>query len=204
MNIRDVKGIKYFTKGKRGMLYLGRLGKKRVVIKKKRPESKAVGRIENEARWLRVLNKEGIGPKLLFSGRGYFCYEYVDGEFLPEFIAGAGRKKIAEVIEDVLRQCFVMDRIKVDKEEMHRPYKHIIVSRENKKVKAVLVDFERCHVVAVGKNVTQFCQYIMGGLKYLLAEKGFKIGNKRIIECAKKYKNNMNIINLKKIINEIK
>ena len=42
------------------------------MIKTKNPGSTAIGRIENEAKWLKTLNKYKIGPKLNFYEDGYF------------------------------------------------------------------------------------------------------------------------------------
>jgi len=51
----------------------------KVAIKVKRKSSLAKGRIKNEAKWLKVLNKKGIGPQLLFAGKDYLVEEFVDG-----------------------------------------------------------------------------------------------------------------------------
>ena len=62
----------FFTKGKRGFIYTAKLGKKKIAIKEKNPESKAQSRIEFEAYWLKKLNKHKIGPKFIF-----FSYYYM-------------------------------------------------------------------------------------------------------------------------------
>ena len=59
---KKIKNLKYFAKGHRGILFTGDYKGKRVTIKAKLPESKAVGRMENEAKWLRILNKKGMKP----------------------------------------------------------------------------------------------------------------------------------------------
>ena len=52
----QIKSKKFFAKGKRGFIYTAKLGKKKIAIKEKNPESKAQSRIEFEAYWLKKLN----------------------------------------------------------------------------------------------------------------------------------------------------
>ena len=204
LEIKDVKNIKYFTKGHRGILYIGNYKGKKVVIKAKLPESKAEGRIENEGKWIKKLNKQGIGPKLIKATKDYFFYYYVDGKFIIDYIKyleknEKSKKTILKIIKNVLEQCYVLDKLKVDKEEMHHPLKHIIV---DKKQKVTLLDFERCHIVDYGKNVTQFVVFLMR-LREFLAEYMIKIDQDKLIALAKLYKRDQTKEHFKKILDEI-
>lgn len=202
--LKQIKNINYFTKGHRGLLYIGDYKKKKVVIKTERKDSKAVGRIENEVNYLKILNKKGIGPKLYFHDKKftYFVYEYIDGWFFPIFLEHSTKKNknlIKKIIKSVFVQCFRMDKIKVNKEEMHHPYKHIII--ESKTKKPVLVDFERCHKTKEPVNVTQFSSYVISDfMRNLLKERGIKVDREKIIAAAKKYKKKISKVNLDKII----
>ena len=62
----EIKNIKLFDKGKRGVIYTGNYKSKKVAIKVKRPESEAKNRILNEGKFLEILNKKDIGPKLVY------------------------------------------------------------------------------------------------------------------------------------------
>ena len=204
LEVKDVKNIKYFTKGHRGILYTGNYKDKKVVIKAKLPESKAEGRIENEGKWIKKLNKKGIGPKLIKATKDYFFYYYVDGEFIIDYIKTLEKNKeskkiILKIIKNVLEQCYVLDGLNVDKEEMHHPLKHIIV---DKKQKVTLLDFERCHIVDYGKNVTQFVVFLMR-LKEFLAEYMIKIDQDKLIALAKLYKRDQTKEHFDKILNEL-
>ena len=199
-----IKNIKKLTKGHRGIVYIGDYKNKRVIIKKQRPDTKAVAPIKNEIKHLKILNKKGIGPKFLFSNKDYFVYEYIDGLFILDFIKNLANNKkiIRKIINDVFNQCFIMDRLMVDKEEMHHPLKHIII--ESKTLKPYLIDFERCHKTKKPKNVTQFSVFLISGhAKSLLKEKGVKIDRDKIIELCKRYKKERSKENLKLILNEI-
>ncbi len=150
---RGVCDIKFFAKGQRGLVFTGKYKGKKVAIKIKRPESMAVGRILNEARMLKELNKHGIGPNYLFSSSKFLVYEFVPGEYLRNVIDS---KNIKTICRKVFEQCFQLDLLHVDKQEMTRPYKHVIVKGN----KVALIDFERARKVEEAHNVTQFCQFV--------------------------------------------
>jgi len=206
-SLKDIQNTTYFTKGHRGLLYIGDYKKKKVVIKTERKDSEAVDRIENEINFLKKLNKKRIGPKLLFYDKKkftYFVYEYIDGDFFPIFLGHSKTKNlILKIIKNVFTQCFRMDKSKVDKEEMHHPYKHIIIEKKTKK--PILIDFERCHKTKDPKNTTQFSSYMISEvIVNLLKEKGINVDKEKMIKAAKNYKKDISKKNLDKIVSLIK
>ena len=216
-----LENVSYLTHGKRGDIFTGYLDKSKLIkthlpskkdvvkvaIKVEREESKAQGRISNEIYWLRRLNKEVVGPRLLFFdtefGIPYLVYEFVEGEEILDWIKHENKETIREVLLAVLQQCYVMDQIGVNKEEMHHPHKHIIINKNNtptlldakkskisgisKTTKAVLIDFERCSRTEKPHNVTQFVEFICR-MKDELEKKGFIINVEGLRELAKAYK----------------
>jgi len=197
---KDIKNIKYFTKGHRGILFTGTYKNKIITIKVKLPESKATGRIKNEIKWLKILNKHNIGPKLLFHEKDFFAYEFIDGNFIVDYIKNSKKENIKKMIKDVFNQLFMMDKLKMNKEEMSHPPKHIIIDK-----KPILIDFERCHKTKKPANVTQFCSFLISNyIVNILKHKKIKINKKKMIDLAKRYKKQINKDNLDKIINEIK
>src|SRR3989338_9483109 len=86
--LKEIQNIQYFTKGHRGILYIGDYKKKKAVIKTERKDSMAMDRVQNEINYLKILNPGGIGPKLLFYDKKftYFVYEYIYGDFFPIFL----------------------------------------------------------------------------------------------------------------------
>lgn len=192
--------FKFLTKGKRGKIYLSG----DIATKKSLPRH-----VSNEVKWLKILNKKGIGPNLLSSTKDSFSYKFVKGPFLPEWIENQGihpltkpasrhKKEIQEMLKQVLLQCRIMDKLKINKLEMHNPYKHIVI---NSKTKPVLIDFERCYETKKPKNVTQFCQYLISGhLNPLLKSKGIILNRKDIILLTKQYKKTYKEQDFKKIL----
>jgi len=188
--IDKVRDKELFSRGKRGIIYTAFYNGKKVAIKQKRPDSKAKGRIENEVKWLKVLNKKGIGPKLMFSGDDYFVYEFVEGDFIGDYFRKSSKAEVRRIIRDVFEQMYQLDKVGVNKYEMHHPVKHVIIEEKTKN--PVLVDFERCRDTEKPKNVTQFCQFIASeALEGLFKEKGIVIDREKMRELAKKYKQDM-------------
>ncbi len=200
--------IEYFAKGKRGLIFTGVLEKSirhskkiKVAIKIKNPESEAIARIENEAKWLRKLNKFGIGPEIYYSDENLLITEFIEGKFIGDFLDKGSRKEIMSVIKKIFLQLFTLDKLKIDKEEMHHPTKHIII---DSKGKPVLIDFERARIADKPKNVTQFCQYISSNFaSTILEKKGINLNKNKLIGLARNYKNSINKKNLNEIINYV-
>ncbi len=206
MNKRKIKNIVYFTKGHRGLLYIGDYKKKKVVIKRERKDSKAIDRIKNEIKFLKILNKKGIGAKLLFYDKkkfDYFVCYYIEGDFFPTFIGKSTDKNlIKRIIKNIFVQCFKMDKLRITKEEMNHPYKHIIIEKKTKK--PILIDFERCHLTKEPVNATQFSSYLIScSIRSLLEKKGIKVNREKIIASARRYKKEANRNNLNEIIGSI-
>ena len=194
----QVRKKEFFAKGKRGFIYTAKLGNKKIAIKEKNPESKAQSRIEFEAYWLKKLNKHRIGPKFIFFKDGSLAYEFVEGIFIEEFIENSTKDEIGKVLIDLFNQMFLLDELGINKEEMHHPYKHIIITKKNK---PVLLDFERANNTEKPSNVTQLCQFITStNLHSLLTKKGLKINIRKVRAAARKYKHNINKKNFKEII----
>lgn len=210
------KEIKKFAKGHRGIIYTAKVKNKKIAIKTKLPESAAIGNIEREAEWLRLLNKKGIGPKLLFIDKNFFCYGFAEGKLIKDFIPKATKPKIKKVLTEILKQCFILDQMKINKEEMHHPVKHIIIGKKvilidakksktsgiSKTTNVVLIDFERASKSLKPHNISQFCQYIINQ-RNILNKKGFKISKDKIIKLAKLYKEDISKTNLNNIIKQL-
>lgn len=197
-SLSGISELKFFAKGHRGYIYTGKASGKKIAIKLKNPKSKASGRIKNEVRFLKIINKKGIGPKLLKSANDYFTYEFVEGPFLPQYIKEEPKKEaIKKVLIDVIKQCHELDKLKINKEEMHHPHKHIVVG-----AKPVLLDFERAIVTNKPHNVTQFCQYLCT-IKPDLKKKGVFVNITKLRDLSRDYKKSYSLKVLDSIIRSI-
>jgi len=204
---KGIENIHYLAKGKRGLVYSGtwkthtkvksHFAKENllpVAIKVENPSSFATNRLENESKWLTRLNEQGIGPKLYFSSSGYLVMELIEGPRLEEWVKEQSKEEIKRVLLEILYQCYRMDRLKVSKQEMHHPYKHILVTSENQ---PVLIDFERCKETEQPINVTQFLEFLSRSEEEL-SKKGIRWGTNQLRQLAKKYKENYDFNLIKK------
>ena len=146
--------IMKIAKGTRGIIYTGQLKGKKIAIKIKKPISKVIDTITKEAKWLSLLNKHKIGPKLIFCDDEIIVYKFTDGPVIKEYLQKCNKLQRKKILTELLKQCALMDKLGINKEEMHHPTKNIIVL----KGKPVLIDFERAHKSIKPQNVTQFVQ----------------------------------------------
>lgn len=171
----DGKGVcclRYFAQGKRGLVFVGKRAGKAVAVKIKKQSSESPTGVAHEAAMLRIVNKEGIGPKFILSTEHALVYEFVRGKLLREI---REKNELVGVAMKVLNQCFTLDRLQINKQEMTRPWKHVIV----KGSKVTMIDFERARKTSSPHNVTQFCQFIGNNLdrkhkkKWVALAKGY-------------------------------
>ncbi len=171
----------------------------KVAIKVEREGSKAQNRINNEIFWTKELNKEGIGPRLLLNGKigekdkkeekDYLVTKFVEGLPVYQWIMKQEQKaKIKAMFFEVMRQCFVMDKMKASKGEMHHPLKHIIVTETDQ---PIMLDFERCVKTEKPQNLTQFVEFICRMQKELKS-RGFSFKAEDLRQKSKRYKEQIN------------
>ncbi len=178
--------ISYFAKGHRGLLFTARYRKKKIVAKIKNPQSTASQTVIKEAQWMRFVNSHGIGPRYLFGNRKYVAYEFAEGLFFESYVRASSKQKIVKFIKDIFYQMRKLDTLGIVKEEMHHPYKHVVVPRNGR---PVLLDFERCHASARPKNVTQFCQCVASKyLEEIFKSKGIIVKRTLMRQYAQQYK----------------
>ena len=193
-----VKKLRPYAKGKRGLVYSGRYKGKTVAVKIKNPDSKAINRINNEAEFLKLANAKGIGPMLYENDEDYIIMQYIKGKEIMDYLKKARKCKIRRVLKKTFEQMYILDRIHVNKDEMHHPTKHLIVTKCHK---PVLLDFERARKTLKPQNVTQFCQFVTStNVARILSKKGIRINKKKVIAAAKAYSKDKNKENLKQIL----
>ena len=151
---KKVRAIHYFAQGKRGLILTGIYRSKKVAIKIVRQASTSPGTIALEARVLKEVNKHHIGPHYLFHTKNTLIYQFVEGKHLRDLVQSP---KINKLCTNILKQCHTLDQLHINKQEMTRPTKNILV----KGTRVTLIDFERSRKTNKPSNVTQFCQFIM-------------------------------------------
>jgi release factor glutamine methyltransferase len=187
----DVKSLQLFAKGKRGLVYSADYKGKQIVIKMLRNDTKAESAIKREIKNLKLFQKKKLDfvPKLLFHGKNYFAYDYIDGMRIDEFLPLAKKSDILKIILDVMEYMYRLDKLGYTKEEMHNPYKHILIEPKTKK--SYLIDFERSKKSEKPKNVTQFSQYLISSnFHKLVKNKDLFFEPDVLVPLCRKYKSN--------------
>jgi len=181
MKISGVTKLTYYAKGSRGLVYTGMFKGDKVGIKVRNPESRASLTLAKEASILQRVNEIGIGNKFVRLGKGYVMYVFAEGVHMDNWVKTASPTSIKRVYKNLFLQCYKMDRLGLNKEEMLRPYTNVIITKGNL---PVLIDFERAHFSEYPKNVTQFASYV-------IAKSGFSLTKKKkLYKLSSEYKKN--------------
>uniref|UniRef100_A0AAV1TY39 Uncharacterized protein n=1 Tax=Peronospora matthiolae TaxID=2874970 RepID=A0AAV1TY39_9STRA len=197
-----VTNLRFFARGKRGVLYAGETCSGcEPVVAKLAASASCTASVTLEAQWLRVVNRMGLGPKLLDAGAGWFLCERLQGKNVVEFLAQADEAvspaNAVWVVREMLCQCFAMDLLGVNKDEMTHPHRHVIVHRSSQQQqqqqlntwRCTFVDFEKCSLTRKPKNVTQLCQFLSSPrMVALLQRKRVTVDVSRLRQCSKRYK----------------
>jgi len=174
---RKISNLEEFSEGWRGKIYIGYLDGQKVAIKTPKSEE-FINAINKEAEFLKILNQHNIGSKLIYHGRDFFIYHFIEGNPLKQVLSEENYKSI---IYQLLQQGRILDRLKISKDEMHRPHTNVLV---DKKGKVYLIDFERAKYSEKPQNITQILQFILS-----ISNKYFPfIEREELIKLAKEYK----------------
>ncbi len=114
-----------------------------------------------EVRYLTVLKPRGFVPRIFdFDPEELRIeMEFVKGICIRDFVEIKDRDEIRRVLEKCLDICHRLDRMRIQKEEMNHPGKHVIIRSEDGRV--IFIDFERAYECRNPSNVTQFINYMM-------------------------------------------
>lgn len=205
LNSLGVKNLEFFTKGKRGYIFTGIYNDTKVGIKVKNKVSQT-DTMFNEARVLKIVNEQNIGPKLIYSDKDLVIYKFFEGLKIGDWIIDKEKQDIKKILLIVFDELRVLDIIKIDKKEMSHPHKHILVGEDNQvnsnaSKQICLIDFERGRNDDYPSNVTGFCQFITSSsFGEVLISKGINIDKETIIKRAMDYKKEYTDESYKKIL----
>ncbi|KAJ1490037.1 hypothetical protein T484DRAFT_3399762 [Baffinella frigidus] len=113
------------------------------------------------------MNPLGIGPLLLHADATRVVMEFIEGQRLLAFLhSEASPSACRRTLALVLGQLRRLDALSIQKGELVRPDRHVLVRSDGT---PVLIDFERCRAAHPRpSNVSQFSQFL-GGPKIALA-----------------------------------
>ncbi len=111
-----------------------------------------------EVRYLTVLQSQKFVPRLydFEPSKLTIEMEFIDGVFIRDYIKKADGEELRKILQRCLDICYRLDRMRIQKEEMNHPGKHILI-RDGK---VYFIDFERAFDSPNPSNVTQFVTYL--------------------------------------------
>jgi putative serine/threonine protein kinase len=177
-------------KGYVGIVVLAHTKTGRIALKIRRVDSGRLG-MDHEAEMLKKANSIGVGPRFIGFDEDFLLMEFVEGLLLPKWVAtlkGRGTKKrIRAVLQQILEQCWKLDRAGLDHGELSRAPRHVIVDAEDK---PRLVDFETASSERRTSNVTAICQFLFLGsqIAKTLRKRLGEIDDEALITSLRTYK----------------
>lgn len=181
--------LQILGKGYVGVVVLAKRGNKKVALKIRRLDSQR-SEMKSEGKFLKLVNKVKVGPKLFDFSKNFVVMEYLEGEKISKWIKSLGgsgsTKKLKTIIETSLEDCFRLDQIGFDHGELSSISKHVIVGN----TKSTIIDFESSSTNRRVSNVTSITQAIFIGSGIAKdIRRIYKIPSKeKIIEVLRIYK----------------
>ena len=185
-------------KGYVGMVVLAKKNNEIVALKIRRIDSPRKN-MSNEAKLLQIVNKLDIGPKFIKNSKNFLVMEYIDGEKIIDWAKKTETKsqEIRSVLNNVLRECYLLDDAGLDHGELSTIDKHVIVGKN----KNTIIDFESSSTNRKPSNVTGATQGILigTGLAKIIQKRVRLPPKETIINLIRQYKKNPNLENFEKI-----
>ena len=185
-------------KGYVGMVVLAKKNNEIVALKIRRIDSPRKN-MSNEAKLLQIVNKLDIGPKFIKNSKNFLVMEYIDGEKIIDWAKKTETKsqEVRSVLNNVLRECYLLDDAGLDHGELSTIDKHVIVGKN----KNTIIDFESSSTNRKPSKVTGATQGILIGTGLAkIIQKKIKLPPKEtIINLIRQYKKNPNLENFEKI-----
>ncbi|MCS6998440.1 MAG: hypothetical protein RMH93_03790 [Aquificaceae bacterium] len=162
-----------FSKGWRGLVFRSRWQGMEVAVKVARDREREHA-LRKEGDILKLLKGIRGFPQLLHAGEDFIVYKFIEGVPFEKVLMD--RKERTLVYLKVLELIQILDRLKINKEELHRLDKNTLVGEG---LEVHLVDFERGSLgVEKRHNLSQFLQ--------LLVREGL-VGFEEAKELGKRY-----------------
>ena len=174
-------------KGYVGMVVLAKKSGKIVALKIRRTDSPRKN-MSDEAKLLKIANEINIGPKFIKNSKNFLIMEFIDGEKIIEWAkkSKTKSKELCPVINNVLRECYLLDNVGLDHGELSTIDKHVIVGKNRN----TIIDFESSSTKRVSSNVSAATQaiFIGTGLAKIIRKKIQVPRRDKIIRLVRNYK----------------
>ena len=186
-------------KGYVGMVLLAKKEGNVVALKIRRTDSPRKN-MTNEAKLLKIANKTDVGPKFIQNSKNFLIMEFIDGEKIIDWVKRSKikSKDMRSVLNNILRECHMLDNAKLDHGELSTINKHVIIGINRN----TIIDFESSSTNRKPSNVSGATQaiFIGTGLAKIIQKKMKIPAKMEIINCIRQYKKNPTLKNFEKIL----
>ncbi len=145
-----------------------------LTIKLEKKRSTRTRMVENESKFLKLLNKKNIGPKFVYSNKkgNFVIYEYFDATSLIDYLDKFNKQDLVIFLNDLFKQAKTMDEIGIDHGQLAGRGTNILVLKNNL---PIIVDFEKSSNTRKTHNINVLKSYFFNekSLVYLKLEKIF-------------------------------
>ena len=169
------------------MVILAKKSGNNVALKIRRADSPRKN-MSDEARLLKIANKINIGPKFIKNSKNFLVMELIDGEKIIDWAKNSKTKSkdLYHVINNVLRECYLLDSVGLDHGELSTIDKHVIIGKDRN----TIIDFESSSTKRIPSNVSAATQaiFIGTGLAKIIRKKIHVPRRDKIIRLVRNYK----------------
>ncbi len=193
-------GVPVLGKGFVGIVVIGHLKGERVAVKIRRADADRADLL-HEAVMLSKANEVCVAPKLVAASKNFLLMQLIDGDLLPNWLkTNREATTVRQVLSDVLKQCFTLDKAGLDHGELSKAPKHVIVDRS---LKPWVVDFETSSDGRKPQNVSAICSFLFGSggeVSQTIADILGKREMPQIIEALHEYKKAISLESFEKVL----
>lgn len=201
-----VNGAHIAGKGCVGIVVKSKAGSNKVCALKIRRTDADRKTMDEEARFHKMANSLGVGPRLEAQTKNLISMEFVTGQSIIDWVVLGGNKatksKMCSVARAILEQCFSLDVAGLDHGELSRLARHVIVSDSSS---SYIIDFESASTTRRTSNVTAAAQSIF--LYGIVADKVEKIlgdrDREKVVHALRTYKHSHTRANFDAVLDSL-
>ena len=156
----------------------------------------------------KLANCVGVGPRIIDNNDDLILMEFIDGVRISDWFIDQTNspnitiQKIRQIVNELLEQCYRLDKVNLDHGELTRIDRHVMISDNNN---ISIIDFESSSINRRPSNVTSVTQalFISGSVSKKISQYIEIRDHDQLIKRLKDYKNQKNRDHFEKILYEI-
>jgi putative serine/threonine protein kinase len=156
--------------------------------------------MNEEARFHKMANNVGVGPRLEGQTKNPIAMEYIPGQNIVEWVGDTTKSKMRGVARAILEQCFRLDRAGLDHGELSRLPRHVIISD-----RSYIIDFESASITRKTSNVTAAAQsiFLYGTVANRVKNIWGSTDTEKVIHALRTYKHSHTRANFEAVLDSL-